>query len=505
MSPLLQLRDLTKTYGRAHALSHVNLDIEAHEVVGIVGQNGAGKSTLLKLLAGVVQPTSGEIILRDQQVTFRGPSDASRAGIGIVHQEQALVSNLTVAENIFLGRDSPAAAAGIYRWKRLNKLAADQLAKTSSELRPDAVVDTLSFAERQMVELTKVLTLEESVRGDMVILFDEPTSVLSASEINTLFDQIRRLKQRASVLFVSHRMDEVLAVSDRVYVMREGKVVAERRPDSCDERELYQLMVGTHKAEDYYLHDQRHAGPRSDVVLNVEGAASLHRFQEVSFDVAAGEIVGLAGVAGSGREDVCRAIFGAMPLSEGAVRILDKPARFQSPRQAVNAGVGYLPAERKHEGMITGRSVAENLTLSATAKTARGGLVRAANEKKTVAHYIDDLQIKTPGPEARIESLSGGNQQKVVLAKWLSLPNLKLLILDHPTRGLDLGAKVDVYRQIRAAAANGVAILLMSDTLEELLGLSDRIVVMRDGRVTKRFSDVSMTPVSPEAVVEHMV
>lgn len=505
MSTLLSIQGLTKRFGRTTALDNVDIEIRPHEVVGLIGQNGAGKSTLLKILSGVQQPDAGRLVLRGSPIKVRTPAHASEQGIGMVFQEQSLIPNLTVAENIFLGQPNSATAAGLYRWRRLNALAQEQLAKTGSDLSPSAVVEDLSFAERQMVELTKVLALEERTDGDLLILFDEPTSVLSAEEIDTLFAQIRRLKRRASVVFVSHRMDEVLAISDRVYVMRDGRCVAERDAASCDEAELYSLMVGEDKAEDYYLDGDRVPYDHTSVTLEVKGLTAVGWFTDVSFSVRSGQILGLAGVIGSGREAVCRALFGALATSTGRVRVGGEEIELASPRDSVRRGIGYLPADRRHEGMMGERSIAENLVLASTPGLTRAGLLRRARESRLVQDWMRRLEVKAPNAQVKIAQLSGGNQQKVVLAKWLALPQLRVLVLDHPTRGLDLKAKADVYRYIRAAAAQGVAIVLLSDTLDELLGLADEIVVMRDGRITGRFSDVPSSPPSSEDLVKLMV
>ncbi|TDD05838.1 sugar ABC transporter ATP-binding protein [Nonomuraea deserti] len=505
MSPLLSIEGLTKRYGRTVALDEVDLEIRPNEVVGLIGQNGAGKSTLLKLLAGVQQPDSGRLVMRGSPIKVRNPAHAAEQGIGMVFQEQSLVPNLTVAENIFLGRPNPGTAGGVYKWRRLNALAREQLEKTGSEISPSALVQRLSFADRQMVELTKVLALEERTDGDLLILFDEPTSVLSAAEIETLFAQIRRLKRRASIVFVSHRMDEVLAISDRIYVMRDGRRVAERDAAACDENELYSLMVGENRAEDYFLDADRKPYDRSATALEVEGLTAEGSFSDVTFSVCPGQIVGVAGVIGSGREALCRALFGALPTAAGRVRLRGEEVTMASPRDGVRLGVGYLPAERKHEGMVAERSISENLVLASTPALTRAGLLSWARESDLVEGWIERLGVKAPSARVKISQLSGGNQQKVVLAKWLALPHLRVLVLDHPTRGLDLKAKTDVYKHVRAAAARGVAIVLLSDTLEELLGLSDEIVVMRDGRVTGHFPDVPDTPPSSEELVKLMV
>ncbi|MBN9177459.1 MAG: sugar ABC transporter ATP-binding protein [Microbacterium sp.] len=501
----LAVENLTKRYGHVSALDGVTLHVNPGEVVGIVGQNGAGKSTLLKTLAGVIQPDSGHVLIGGRPTTVRSPADAAHKGIGIVFQEQSLIDNLTVAENIFLGRRPRATRGGLYRWSALRQEAATQLAKIDSPVDPARVVGTLSFVEKQMVELAKVLSLEEHVDGHLTILLDEPTSVLSPTEIELLFAEIQRIKQRSSVVFVSHRMDEVLAVSDRIYVMSNGRCVAERDPAECDEEELYRLMVGEEKQEDYYFAGLRpHSGSEEERLV-VEGLSSPHGFTDVSFSLRSGRVLGIGGVVGSGREELCRALFGARPRVRGRIRLDGEEFLPLSPRRAIARGIGFVPAERKVEGVVMGQSIARNLTYALLDRLAVAGVVRTRSEVARVSSWTARLRVKLGDPSDDIATLSGGNQQKIALAKWLCLPELKVLILDHPTRGLDLGAKADVYRTIREATVNGLAVLLLSDTLDELFGLSDDVLIMRDGTVTAEYRDVAASSPSFDDVLKNMV
>lgn len=503
--PSLEVRNLTKRYGSVTALSEISLEINPREVVGIIGQNGAGKSTLLKILAGVIQPDEGAIFANGQQTILRSPSDAAHKGIGIVFQEQSLVENLTVAENIFLGRSPRAQAGGVYRWRALYAAARRQLAKINSPVSPSARVAELAFVEKQMVELAKVLSLEDEVDGNLTILLDEPTSVLAESEVAILFEEIRRIKKHSSVVFVSHRMDEVLAISDRIYVMSDGRCVAERDPSICDEDELYRLMVGQEKASDYYFSELRPEYTAAEPVISVDGLTSPRRFADVSFSIRPGQVLGIGGVVGSGREDVCRAIFGLDHRVRGRIDLNGSRLRPASPRGAIDRGIGLLPAERKIEGVVLGQSIAKNLSYAQLDGLSRFGVLDQRRERKVVEDWIDRLQVKLGRPADDIATLSGGNQQKVALAKWLSIPELKLLVLDHPTRGLDLGAKADVYRTIRDATRDGLAVLLLSDTLDELFGLSDDVLIMRDGQVTASYADVAAHPPQFDDVLKNMV
>jgi ribose transport system ATP-binding protein len=502
---VLQLAGMSKRFPGVVALDDVSVDIGEREVVGLIGQNGSGKSTLLKILAGVQVADAGTMTLRGAAIRPRSVAEANRYGIGMVFQEQSLLPNLTVAENIFLGKATAATRRGLYRWKALNRAARAQLDKVELDVDPRAVVETLPFGQRQMVELAKVLALEELSNGPLVVLFDEPTSVLSGDEIQVLFRQVRRLRERSSVVFVSHRLEEVLEVSDRVYVLSDGRCMAERPAAGVDTDELYRLMVGEERAQDYYFESHREgydvaARPR----LSVQ-QASGDGFQDISFDLPAGSVLGLAGVQGAGREAFVRTLFGAQPLRGGRIELDGRRCRFSSPAHAVEAGFGYVPAERKVEGMLAGRDLHENVVLAAGRQFRRGAFIDRRREAPTVADWLATLQVRTPSPHVRIEQLSGGNQQKVVLAKWLASERLKVLVLDHPTRGLDLRAKTDVYRVVRRLAARGLAIVLLSDTLEETLGLADQVIVMRDGVISGRFADSVHEKPSSEELVRLMV
>ena len=486
-APVLQVVELSKQYPGAQALDNVSLEIRAREVVGLVGENGAGKSTLLKALAGLVRADAGRIIVRGQDLEQGSYRAAAAAGIGMVFQEQSLLPNLRVAENILLGHEGGAVRLGVYDWRTLAELAERQLAKLGAAISPMATTEALSFAERQLVEFAKVLTLEERTRHEPIILLDEPTSVLEAGEIDLVLGEIQRLRKRASVVFVSHRLEEVLHVSDRVYVMTNGRCVAERNPASCDIAELQRLMLGRELANQYRQPVAARSKKPVSARLEAEELTLAGAFSQVSFVLHAGEILGIAGVEGSGREMLCRALFGAAPPTGGRMLLDGQPVSFLSPADAVRSGVGYLPAERRTEGIIGGMTVKENMTL-AHMQTARGGLfLDLTGEAKLVESWISRLKIKTPSAETLAANLSGGNQQKVVLAKWLIGNETRVLILDHPMRGLDVGAKAEIFELIRELAQAGIGIVLIADTLEEMIALSDTCLVMRDGKISGRF------------------
>jgi ribose transport system ATP-binding protein len=499
---MLKLKNITKRFPGVLALDDVSVEVRPNEIVGLIGENGAGKSTLMKLLTGAYRQDSGEITLSGQPLVIRNPRDATAKGIAMVYQEQSILPNLTIAENLFLGREENFTTFGRMNWSKLKRAAQAELATVRLDVDPLTVCEDLSFGQRQMVELARALSLASRTGGTPIILLDEPTSVLEAAEIEILFRLVRELKSRASFVFVSHRLDELLSLSDRVYVMKDGKVVAEMASADASVKQLHELMVGRSMHGEYYRENLQKPC-RAEVALSVSHASLGHALNDVSFEVRQGEVFGVAGVVGSGREELCRVIAGLDKLDSGAVRIGGTLLRPQA-NHAVALGVGYVPRERKVEGLVTQMSVAENLTLPRLSAVSRGGVVRKGNERRIANEWIQRLHIKTPGPDASCRNLSGGNQQKVVLAKW-RFAGSRILVLDHPTRGLDVGAKEEVYQLIRELTAEGVAVVLTGDTLEEILGLSHRVMVMRDGRAQKILPcEVGSKPSQVE-IVEHMV
>jgi ribose transport system ATP-binding protein len=499
----LQAVGLSKTFGVTHALKDVSVDIGANEVVGLIGENGAGKSTLMRILAGVQQPTSGELRSDGERLQLLSPLDAASSGIGMVFQEQSLLLNISVAENIVLGHERAFVRNGFIDWRRLHAEARAQLAKVGLTIDPSTRTADLSFSARQMVELAKALALEDRVARDLVILLDEPTSVLESADIEVLFERVRALKQRASFVFVSHRLDEVLAISDRVYVMRDGRVVASMAAADTTVSELHHLMVGRELHAEYY-HESSQRPPSSEVVLEADALSAAGHYADVSFSLRRGEVLGIAGVVGSGREELVRTLFGFLPQTSGTLRVNGEHVRFQSPAAAVERGLGYVPRERRLEGLVMYLSIAANLTLANLGSILWYGLISRKREAVLADHWIRTLSVRAAGADALCLSLSGGNQQKVVLAKWL-IAGSRILILDHPTRGLDVGAKADVYRLVRDLGRQGVAVILAADTLEELIGMSHRIIVMRDGGVTARIDAPAGAKPAQIELIGHMV
>ncbi len=485
MAPVLELKNVTKEFPGVRALDSVDLHVDRNEVVGLIGENGAGKSTLVKILAGIHRVDAGEMHFEGKAVTFRTPREAFNRGLAMVFQEQSIIQTLTVAENIFLGREQEFLRFGIIDKRAMNAAAKVELAKVHLDCDPAMKCSKLDFAARQMVEIAKALSLDGRIDGEIIILLDEPTSVLEQREIDLLFDIIGELKSKASIIFISHRLDEVLEVSDRVYVLRDGAVVHKVASSDASISGLHEHMVGRQLDHEYYRENlQRTAF--GEPVLSVRNLTIDGEFQDLSFDLAEGEILGLAGVVGSGREALARCLGGLLPPTGGEVLIEGNPVRLNHPHQAVDAGFGFVPSERKSEGIVNGMSVSENMTLAAGARFSKFGFIEFDRERSECQRWIDRLRIRTPGAGTPIQSLSGGNQQKVVLSKW-QIFGSRVAVLDHPTRGIDVGAKEDVYDLIREMADQGAAILLLGDTLEEVIGLSNRILVLKDGKVSASF------------------
>lgn len=483
---MFQLRQVDKRFPGVHALKAVDFSIGRGEIVGLVGENGAGKSTLMKVIYGAYQPDGGTLTVNDRPVRFQNPRQAMAQGIGMVFQEQSLIPGLKVMENIYLGFEQQFLRWGVIDWQAMADAAKRQLAKVRLTVPPETVTSELSFAQRQLVELAKVLTLEERFDGELVILLDEPTSVLAREEVDLLFSLVRELTSRASFIFVSHRMDEVLELAHRIYVMKDGEVVDVVSREAADVHSIQQKMVGRDVDTAYYREQRQQPYDRARTLVRFNQVSLAGKFHDLSFDLHPGEVLGLVGTEGSGREAILRTIFGLERPDSGSVQIKGHCYQRSSARQAVALGVGYVPRERKLEGIVSGMNIHENITLSQMPRYASHGLLRMSREKALAEHWVQRLGIKTPDIYKDCGGLSGGNQQKVVLAKWRS-GGSDIILLDHPTRGLDIGAKEDVYDMVREMSAAGVGIVLVADTLEEAIGLSHTLLVLKDGRCQQRF------------------
>jgi ribose transport system ATP-binding protein len=484
--PVLKLTNISRSFGPVKAVQSVSLEIRRGEVVGLVGENGAGKSTLLKILAGIERPDEGTMEINGKVAKFRGPGDAFRAGVGVVHQEQSLFTNLTVAENIDKqnGARSALARFGIQDWGRMNRDAAAVLDKIGVKLSPKARVGDLSFVDRQMVEIARAVSVDPGGSGAPLVILDEPTAVLEQAETEVLEREIRKLKDFASVIFVSHRLDEILRICDRVVVMRSGRLASDRLTKDVSKDDLFNAMVEDvpHAAP----HVRTGADAKARPVVELRGLTRKGKFRDVSLAVRPGEIVALVGANGSGAGELARAIFGAERHDAGTLLVEGAPVSGWSIGRAVAAGLAYVPAERKVEGMIGGFSAARNIALVHPGEAASGPFLRPGRLATMAQAWFDRLDVRPNDIQRPLAQFSGGNQQKVVMAKWLNAPDLKLLILDHPLRGLDVGASATVNRQIRQACAQGAAAILIPDTIDEALEMADEILVMRDGDVSAR-------------------
>jgi len=476
ISTLIEAVGIEKSFPGVRALRGVSFDLRAGEVHALMGENGAGKSTLMKIMTGVYQPDAGEIRVEGNQVSISGPQAAQRLGVGIIHQELYLMNHLTAAQNIFIGREPRHGLGMFVDEKKMNADAAMLFKRMQVDIDPASEVGHMTVARQQLVEIAKALSFNSKV-----LIMDEPTSALNAAEVEHLFAIIRDLRARGvGIVYISHKMDEIKRISDRITVMRDGQYVGTLPAEGTPISKIISMMVGRElvdatRAEGHAL---------DDMALKVEALNRGNAIRDVSFELRKGEILGFAGLMGAGRTEVARAIFGADPIDSGTIHVHGKPQRISSPREAVRLGLAYLSEDRKHFGLITPMSVVDNVTMASWSRFASGGVwMRTADLRRTAAKYVSLLKVKTPSVDQETRLLSGGNQQKVVIAKWL-LRDCDILFFDEPTRGIDVGAKAEIYRMLQELAAQGKAIVVISSELEEVLRLSHRIIVMCEGRVT---------------------
>jgi rhamnose transport system ATP-binding protein len=471
-NPVLSLQHASKAFGAIHALEDVTIDLYPGEAHALVGENGAGKSTLVKIFAAVHPPDAGQLLVDGVEVAMSGPADARDAGIAVIYQEPTLFPDLTVVENIFIGRQPLRGGRRIDR-RAMHEQADAIFERLGVRLDLDRIARGLSIAEQQLVEIAKALSLDARV-----IVMDEPTAALSAVEVDRLFGVAAALRESgAAVLFISHRLEEVFALCQRVTVLRDGRLVLTRELAGMDSDELVRAMVG----RDLPAREVSEHTPGTPV-LEVERLTREGVFVDVSFGVRAGEIVALAGLVGAGRSEVARAIFGIDAYDAGSVILAGRPLRRASPTTAMSAGVGFVPEDRRQQGLVMPASIASNIVLASLRRLAQLGFLRRSVENRFASDWAVKLQIKYGRLSNPVSSLSGGNQQKVVLAKWLAR-RPSLLIVDEPTRGIDIGTKAEVHRLLDELAGEGVAILMISSELPEVLRVADRILVMREGRL----------------------
>jgi len=486
----LEFKNISKSFPGVKALQGVSLTVREGQVHALLGENGAGKSTLIKILSGAYARDEGEIFFEGRPVAIRGPQDAQELGISTIYQEFNLARDLTVAENIFLGH-LPVKRMRV-DWETVRRRSREILDRLGATIGVDAVVSTLSVAEQQLVEISKALN-----RKTRILVMDEPSAVLGEGDLERLFRVVRSLQaQGIGIVYISHRMREIFELADEVTVLKDGRYVGTRQVAAVSMDELVRLMIGRDLKEVY----PRREPKLGEVLLEVKDLRRARLVHDVSFQVRAGEIVGFAGITGSGRTEVARAIFGA-DAHGGELRVAGEPYRARSPMEAIRRGIALVNEDRKAHGLFLKLNVTVNITVSALKGLCRLGVIRGAREKTLVQKMIQDLRIKTPGANFIVLNMSGGNQQKVILGRWLSV-DTKVLIMDEPTRGIDVGSKSEIYQIMNELTQRGVAIIMISSELPEVLGMSDRILVMREGTIV---GELSRAEASEEAIMKHAV
>ena len=472
---ILTMEGIDKSFPGVHALDHVNLELRKGEVHALMGENGAGKSTLMKVLTGIYTKDSGTITYEGKEVEFHGPKEAQEAGIVIVHQELNMMNHLTVAQNIFIGREFM--KGGIIDDAKMNEESRKLFDQLGIKIDPTEKMGNLTVGKQQMCEIAKAISHKAKV-----IIFDEPSAALTEAEIEELFKIIRDLRDKQlGIVYISHRMDEIKVITDRVTVMRDGGYVGTLITEDCTKDDIINMMVGRVIYEDPKT--QSMVAPDAPVVLKVEHLNAGKMVQDVSFELHKGEILGFSGLMGAGRTETARALFGADPKESGDIYVNGKKVDIRSPKDAVALGIGYLSEDRKRYGIVVDKSVAENSTMAHLKNFVRGLFIDKKKEVSATQDYINRLNTKTPSTDQLVVNLSGGNQQKVVLAKWL-VKDCDILIFDEPTRGIDVGAKSEIYHLMNELVAQGKSIIMISSEMTEILRMSDRIVVMCEGKKT---------------------
>ena len=487
---ILTMKDIDKSFPGVHALDHVDFELKRGEVHALMGENGAGKSTLMKVLTGIYTKDSGTITYEGREVEFHNTHDAQAAGIVIVHQELNMVGDLTVAQNIFIGREfKKGFMIDDRKMIQESKKLFDEL---HINIDPKAKMSDLTVGKQQMCEIAKAISHQAKV-----IIFDEPSAALTEKEIEDLFAIIRDLrKQNLGIIYISHRMDEIKVITDRVTVMRDGAYVGTLITDECTKEDIINMMVGRVIYEDPKTHSMVPAD--APVVLKVEHLNAGKMVQDVSFELRKGEILGFSGLMGAGRTETARALFGADPKTGGDIYINGQKVTINSPEDAVKNGIGYLSEDRKRYGIVVQKTITENSTLATLSKYMSGLFINKGAEKEVTEQYIKELDTKTPSADQLVVNLSGGNQQKVVIAKWL-VRNCDILIFDEPTRGIDVGAKNEIYKLMNRLAAEGKSIIMISSEMTEILRMSDRIIVMCEGKKT---GEISIEEATQEAIMD---
>lgn len=476
--PVVSLQHAVKKFGSFTAMSDGCIELYPHRIHALAGENGAGKSTLVKVLAGIHQPNSGEFLVDGQSVRFKTPAESKAAGISVIYQEPTLFPDLTVAENIYVGRQ-PRGRLGLIDHAAMRRDAQELFDRLEVPIDPSQLADGLSIADQQIIEIAKAISLDAKV-----LIMDEPTAALSGHEVERLFSVARSLRDKgASLMFISHRMEEIFDLCDDVTIMRDGAYVSTRDLEGTTKAQLVRDMVGRDVDQLFPKLDAQIGDP----VLTVEGLTRYGAFEDVSFEVRSGEILGLAGLVGAGRSEVVRTIMGIDKADGGTVTAFGKPLKLGDTVGAIRAGLAFVPEDRRKQGLVMDLSVARNTALTLRSKLARCGLINSRTERAVAQEWSTNLEVKTASQDTPVSALSGGNQQKVVLAKWLAT-DPKILIVDEPTRGIDVGTKSEVHRLISTLATRGVAVIMISSELPEVLGMADRVLVMCEGRITGEFT-----------------
>lgn len=476
---ILKLENITKTFPGTLALDKVNFELNAGEIHAIIGENGAGKSTLIKVISGIHQPDSGSIHLNGNAVSFNNSLLAQKYGIATIYQEPTIFPDLSVAENVYMGHHEYSPVTRRIKWKKIYDNTVKLLESLEVKLDPRTIVKNLSAAIQQLVEIVKALS-----HNSQILIMDEPTSALTLSEVRDFFKIIERLKNSGtSIIFISHRIEEVFEIADRVTVLRDGHYIGTRDVSGVTIDELIKMMVGRVLKEMFPKINVE----RGEPVLSVEALTKAGQFQNISFELHKGEILGFSGLIGAGRSELARAIFGLGNPDSGKILIDGKQAYIHNPAVAMNYGLAYIPEDRQHQGLVLPMDITNNVTLPILAQFTKMGLVSTGRETKVAKKYADMLDVRASGLWKKVMELSGGNQQKVVLAKWLAT-NPRVLILDEPTRGIDVGAKASVHKFMGELVSQGIGIIMISSELPEILGMSDRIIVMCEGEITAEFT-----------------
>lgn len=481
---MIEMSGITKSFSGNTVLKDVSFSLKKGEIHALMGENGAGKSTLMKILTGIHERDAGEVKVKGKSVHYKNPKESEQAGIAVIHQELNILPHLSIAENLFLGKEKTFGKSGILKTKEMNKKATEIL--KGFEMQVDVRIEAgqLSVGQQQIIEIAKAVSSDAEV-----IIMDEPTAALTDREIDSLFKTIYTLQEKGvAFVYISHRMEEIFSICDRITILRDGEYVGTKIIKETNFDEIVQMMVGRELGEQFPGRNAK----IGDVKLAAKGLTRDGHFEDVSFEVRAGEIVGFAGLMGAGRTEVMQSLFGYRKLSSGEISLNGKKIAINNPLQAKNLGIGYVTEDRKSEGLIVDFSVCDNISLANFDRVAKNGVVKVQEEKNLYQTMVERLKIRLAGPDQAAKSLSGGNQQKVVIAKWLGT-NPEILILDEPTRGVDVGAKKEIYSIMNELAERGVAIIMISSELPEVIGMADRVLVMHEGRLTGEVKKEEMT------------